>query len=299
MRTRRGTGLGSRPGTAEVGGSPPGPCARARPGYRCAHLVRGRRTGRHRRADPQRRPGARPRRPVRPVRSRWPEPQGPGRVHDRPDRGQVQRRQARPVGDLLAGTCTWASPGPPVSLYRLHPDGAVGEIVGDVGLSNGLDWSDDRESFYFADSASGGVDVFATDPRDRHPGPQAAFRDGRRRARRPDPGRGRLRLGRHLGGRRAASLHPRRRPGHGRRDSRSARSPRPRSAAPISARCTSRPPGRTSPPPTCAISRTPATSSPAHPASPAARPSGSRIDPAGPVSIASCGTSTAVAGHDL
>ncbi len=69
-----------------------------------------------------------------------------------------------PWGTFCAGTCTWASPGPPVSLYRLRPDGAVGEIVGDVGLSNGLDWSDDRESFYFADSASGGVDVFATDP---------------------------------------------------------------------------------------------------------------------------------------
>jgi len=38
------------------------------------------------------------------------------------------------------------------------------EILGDVGLSNGLDWSDDRESFYYADSASGGVDVFVTDP---------------------------------------------------------------------------------------------------------------------------------------
>lgn len=69
-----------------------------------------------------------------------------------------------PWGTFCAGTCTWASTGPPVSLYRLRPDGAVGEIVGDVGLSNGLDWSDDRESFYFADSASGGVDVFATDP---------------------------------------------------------------------------------------------------------------------------------------
>ena len=69
-----------------------------------------------------------------------------------------------PWGTFCAGTCTWASAGPPVSLYRLRPDGAVGEIVGDVGLSNGLDWSDDRESFYFADSASGGVDVFVTDP---------------------------------------------------------------------------------------------------------------------------------------
>jgi sugar lactone lactonase YvrE len=69
-----------------------------------------------------------------------------------------------PWGNFCAGTCAWTDQGPPCSLYRLSPDGAVAEIVGDVGLSNGLDWSDDRRTFYFADSASGAVDVFATDP---------------------------------------------------------------------------------------------------------------------------------------
>jgi len=69
-----------------------------------------------------------------------------------------------PWGNFCAGTCTWTGEGPPCGLYRLRPDGAVGEILGDVGLSNGLDWSDDRTLFYFADSASGGVDVFVTDP---------------------------------------------------------------------------------------------------------------------------------------
>jgi len=69
-----------------------------------------------------------------------------------------------PWGNFCAGTCTWAPSGPACGLYRLRPDGAVGEIVGDVGLSNGLDWSDDRGTFYFADSATGGVDVFDTDP---------------------------------------------------------------------------------------------------------------------------------------
>ena len=68
-----------------------------------------------------------------------------------------------PWGNFCAGTCTWAPGGPACGLYRLRPDGAVGEIVGDVGLSNGLDWSDDRATFYFADSATGGVDVFDTD----------------------------------------------------------------------------------------------------------------------------------------
>jgi sugar lactone lactonase YvrE len=40
----------------------------------------------------------------------------------------------------------------------------VAELFGGVGLSNGLDWSDDRAAFYYADSRSGGVDVFAADP---------------------------------------------------------------------------------------------------------------------------------------
>jgi sugar lactone lactonase YvrE len=69
-----------------------------------------------------------------------------------------------PWGNFCAGTCAWSQEGPPCALYRLRPDGTVAEIVGDVGLSNGLDWSDDRTAFYFADSASGGVDVFDTDP---------------------------------------------------------------------------------------------------------------------------------------
>ena len=70
-----------------------------------------------------------------------------------------------PWGNFCAGTMAWREDsGPPCSLYRLSPDGEVTELVGEVGLSNGLDWSDDREAFYFADSASGGVDVFATDP---------------------------------------------------------------------------------------------------------------------------------------
>jgi len=47
--------------------------------------------------------------------------------------------------------------GPPCSLYRLTPDGEVTELVRGVALSNGLDWSDDRRLFYYADSYAGGV----------------------------------------------------------------------------------------------------------------------------------------------
>jgi sugar lactone lactonase YvrE len=82
------------------------------------------------------------------------------------DRSVVRFNDGKPDpwGNFCAGTCAWRHDGPPCGLYRLRPDGAVGEIVGDVGLSNGLDWSDDRTAFYFADSSSGGVDVFDTDP---------------------------------------------------------------------------------------------------------------------------------------
>ena len=50
--------------------------------------------------------------------------------------------------DILAGTMAWDETGnPPGSLYRLSPDGIVTELFGDVGLSNGLDWTDDRRRF--------------------------------------------------------------------------------------------------------------------------------------------------------
>jgi sugar lactone lactonase YvrE len=70
-----------------------------------------------------------------------------------------------PWGNFCAGTMAWAEKGgPPCSLYRLSPDGTVTELLGDVSLSNGLDWSDDRKAFYYADSNTGGVDRFDTDP---------------------------------------------------------------------------------------------------------------------------------------
>jgi sugar lactone lactonase YvrE len=83
------------------------------------------------------------------------------------DRSRIRFNDGKPDpwGNFCAGTMAWSEVGgPPCSLYRLGPDGAVTEMFGDVGLSNGLDWSDDRKAFYFADSNSGGVDVFDTDP---------------------------------------------------------------------------------------------------------------------------------------
>jgi sugar lactone lactonase YvrE len=70
-----------------------------------------------------------------------------------------------PWGNFIAGTMAWDESGnPPGSLYRLAPDGVVTELFGGVGLSNGLDWTDDRRLFYYADTNIGRVDVFDTDP---------------------------------------------------------------------------------------------------------------------------------------
>jgi sugar lactone lactonase YvrE len=68
-----------------------------------------------------------------------------------------------PWGNFCAGTMPWIDGAARGSLYRLSPDGSVRVLIEDVGLSNGLDWSDDLRLFYYADSRSGGVDAFATD----------------------------------------------------------------------------------------------------------------------------------------
>jgi sugar lactone lactonase YvrE len=70
-----------------------------------------------------------------------------------------------PWGNFIAGTMAWDETGnPPGSLYRLSPDGEVTELFGDVGLSNGLDWTDDRRLFYYSDTTIGRVDVFDCAP---------------------------------------------------------------------------------------------------------------------------------------
>jgi sugar lactone lactonase YvrE len=82
------------------------------------------------------------------------------------DRALVRFNDGKPDpwGSFWAGTMAWDETGnPPGSLYRLAPDGTVTELFGEVGLSNGLDWSDDRRLFYYADSNSGRVDLFDTD----------------------------------------------------------------------------------------------------------------------------------------
>jgi sugar lactone lactonase YvrE len=89
-----------------------------------------------------------------------------------------------PWGNFIAGTMAWNESGnPPGSLYRLGADGAVTELFGGVGLSNGLDWTDDQSLFYYSDTTIGRVDVFDTEPEtgtlsNRRPFVDAAQPDG-------------------------------------------------------------------------------------------------------------------------
>lgn len=56
-----------------------------------------------------------------------------------------------PQGRFVAGT---AAPGGGVTgtLYRVDHDGAVHPLFGDIGMSNGLDWSPDGRFFYHVDT---------------------------------------------------------------------------------------------------------------------------------------------------
>jgi len=82
------------------------------------------------------------------------------------DAGAVRFNDGKPDpwGGFCAGTMQWRDGGTPGCLYRLSPDGHVTELVRGVAISNGLDWSDDRRSFYYVDSPTGGIDLFDTDP---------------------------------------------------------------------------------------------------------------------------------------
>ncbi|MEV4333563.1 SMP-30/gluconolactonase/LRE family protein [Streptomyces sp. NPDC049597] len=67
-----------------------------------------------------------------------------------------------PRGRLLAGTMAFdATPGAG-SLYQLGPDG-LRVLLESVTISNGLGWSPDGALMYYADSATGRVDVFDYD----------------------------------------------------------------------------------------------------------------------------------------
>ena len=67
-----------------------------------------------------------------------------------------------PAGRFWAGTMARDSRPGAGSLYRLDASHHVQRVLGELTISNGMEWPDERH-MYFIDSAAGGVDVFDFD----------------------------------------------------------------------------------------------------------------------------------------
>jgi sugar lactone lactonase YvrE len=68
-----------------------------------------------------------------------------------------------PQGRFWAGTMGMAERKRVGSLYRLDADGSVSRHIRDVGVSNGIDWSPDGRTVYYADTLTRTLDVFDFD----------------------------------------------------------------------------------------------------------------------------------------
>jgi sugar lactone lactonase YvrE len=68
-----------------------------------------------------------------------------------------------PLGRMWAGTMALDERNGVGALYRLDADGRIHRMLGDVTISNGLDWSDDGATMYFIDSPTRTIDVFDFD----------------------------------------------------------------------------------------------------------------------------------------
>ncbi|MGP3956885.1 SMP-30/gluconolactonase/LRE family protein [Nonomuraea sp. 3N208] len=79
-----------------------------------------------------------------------------------PPGGRFNDGKTDPWGRFWAGTLVSGARGAG-ALYRLDPDGTLRTMVTGVSVSNGLGWSPDGRTFYYADSPTGGVDAFDHD----------------------------------------------------------------------------------------------------------------------------------------
>ena len=68
-----------------------------------------------------------------------------------------------PGGRFWAGTLAYAETPAAGTLYRLDPDGTTTPMVTGTTISNGLGWSGDATTLWFADSGEGTVDAFDFD----------------------------------------------------------------------------------------------------------------------------------------
>jgi sugar lactone lactonase YvrE len=82
--------------------------------------------------------------------------------HDVPDT-RMNDGKCDPAGRFWAGTMALDERPRAGRLYRLDADGRVNTMLGDVTISNGLDWSDDARVMYFIDSPTQSIDAFDFD----------------------------------------------------------------------------------------------------------------------------------------
>jgi sugar lactone lactonase YvrE len=69
-----------------------------------------------------------------------------------------------PDGRFWCGSMAYDKRPGGAALYRLDPDGSAHRVLDGVTISNGLEWSPDGSVAYYADTATGRVDVFDYDP---------------------------------------------------------------------------------------------------------------------------------------
>jgi sugar lactone lactonase YvrE len=65
-----------------------------------------------------------------------------------------------PDGRFYCGSMAWDQRPGAGSLYRLDPDGSVEVVLGDLAISNGLEWSLDGSLAYYVDTPTDRLDVF-------------------------------------------------------------------------------------------------------------------------------------------
>jgi sugar lactone lactonase YvrE len=68
-----------------------------------------------------------------------------------------------PAGRFWAGSMAYDNTPGAGSLYRLDPGGAVRTVLRDVTISNGLGWSPDGSTLFYADTGAATVDAFDYD----------------------------------------------------------------------------------------------------------------------------------------
>lgn len=95
-----------------------------------------------------------------------------------------------PAGRLIAGTMPMGSRDPVAAIYRLWPDRRWDRLWGDMVISNGMAFSPDGRTFYFADTEASRRTIWSCDydADSGAVGPQRVFVDTHGRPGRPDGG---------------------------------------------------------------------------------------------------------------